>query len=358
MSDNDKLKIIGDLGNSLIKMIFVFPDGSREELVFPHAVVPISQENFQNIKDKFGASEFGEPSYFELDGQPYVVGELAEQYGMVDRRSSNVKYTRDYYGVLFVEGLMRVIPEGHDNIEAFVCHPALDQGYRKNQMKALKGEFKVSTSGKNNVKYHVRYINTYLEPVGGLMNIVLDDTGRVDNSVEDDGRVLIFDVGGRITNVVPFNNLTGEIEYDNARSAPVGILNVLEDLEQGLRTRYEDRFSKTRIIPMDRLRNALRTGYYRGGGDQIPCEDEIDRAMNILLSRLHSIYFEHAGGPQVYDSIYITGGGGGAAERVMREKFLDHKRVFLAETPDEMHMANVRGGDKLLTMLENLNDMK
>lgn len=357
--------VVADLGNSLLKVVHndLEPD-NRREIVVPHALVPISDAEFERIKSNFGGTLYGEPSYFSFDGNSYVVGEYAEQYGAIDRRSSNFKYTRDYYGALFVAVMLRLFPEGNDNLRLFVCHPPSDSPYRDQQMAALKGKFQVQTSGQEVVEYRVRYVNTFAEPIGGYMNVMLDEYGRRQQDVNgnrlagiNNGRVLIFDVGGKISSIVPAMP-DGGVEYDRARSVDVGILDVLEQFEANLRLTYYEDFARTRTLPTDRLRRALREGVYMGGGKARPCKDEADKAMNILLNRLRSPYFEKAGGPTHYDHILITGGGGGAAANRMREELLEHASVLLSERPDDMHMANVRGGAKLWLMLNSINSLK
>lgn len=350
--------VIGDFGNSLLKV----KDNDRvdrEELVLPHAVVTISPTDFSKIQSQYGGTEFGDPSYFSFDDQCFVVGDAAEQYPSLKRLSSTSKYERNYLGALAIGSLLRLFPEGHDNLKMFVCQPPSDMMYRERQMDAVRGEFEIQTSGKQKVHYHIQYVNTYQEPLGGYMNVILDETGEAyDDVAIKEGRVLILDVGGRVSSVVPANpdNPDNMIEYGRADSIHYGLLNVLEALNTLLRKRYFNEFARTNVISADRLRHALRTGVYRGGGKELPCQEEVKQAMDVLINNLRPLYLESAGGPLEYDHILITGGGGAAADRYLRNYLLDHDSVFLAAEPEFMHLANVRGGGKFWKMLEN-NDL-
>lgn len=346
--------IIGDLGNSLLKVSVNNKEDSMEEIVIPHALVEISEAQFKTFSQPFADSDVGRPDYFMLDDHYYIVGTMAERYGQIVRRSGASKYTRDYYGVLFSACLLRLFPQGHDNLYVFVCHPPSDIPYRNEQMKSVYGTFNVKTSGKNTLTYEVRFVNTYAEPLGGYMNAMLNTKGelKTKNGIQD-GRVLIFDIGGRISSLVPAENV-GNIEYNMARSIHSGILNVIEVFEQELRKKYYDDFKQTNIIPSDRLRDALRTGVYHGAGRELIVTDIANFSKNVLLNQLRTVYFNDAGGPQAYDHILITGGGGGAMYVRMREELLDHDSVWLAdENPDLLHLANMRGGGKMWKMLAN-----
>lgn len=344
--------VIADLGNSLLKVAVNATKDPLEEVVLPHAIVEISKAEFEDITQVFSGSEHGRPEYFMLNDHYYVAGTPAERYGQIKRRSGASKYTRDYYGVLLMSTLLRLFPEGHDNLYVFACHPPSDSQYRKEQMQSLYGSFEVKTSGRNTVTYEIRHVNTYAEPLGGYMNAMLNYQGELyaENGIQE-GRVLIFDIGGRISSIVPAEGV-GNIEYALAKSIHSGILDVIDTFEKELRQKYYQEFVRTNIIPSDRLRDALRTGVYRGAGQELKVTDIANNAKNVLLNRLQTVYYEDAGGPQAYDHILITGGGGGAMQVRMREELLNHNSVWLAaDNPDQMHLANVRGGAKMWTML-------
>jgi hypothetical protein len=356
------LKVFGDLGNSLLKVEVALQNGAGRAktdcIVLPHAINSISASDFEDVRAQYGADDYGDPNYFMVDGQAYATGDSAEAYGLVKRKSGIIKYSRDYYGILFISAMLQLAPGGHDNVVVFVGHPPSDVKYRDNQMKAIKGSWSIKTSGRKTVNYRVRYVNTYLEPLGGYMNVMLNPDGETysDNGI-DQGKVLIFDIGGRISSVVPVKQ-GGKVEYGRQKHADVGILQVIEVLEKGLRDRYHKDFEHTRILEEGRLRDALRTGVFVGGGMEYPCSEEVQKAMSVLINRLAPLYFEDAGGPTNFDHILITGGGGGASHVRLNEELLEHRSVHLAERPDDMHLANMRGAKKLWTLLENSGMLK
>ena len=94
-----------DAGNSIIKAKIARRD--RSEVSFPHALQQLTETKYQSILARSNSSR-SLADFMRINGQPYVVGERAERYGVLTQRSESALYTRDYYGVLTAEVLGRL----------------------------------------------------------------------------------------------------------------------------------------------------------------------------------------------------------------------------------------------------------
>jgi hypothetical protein len=119
-------------------------------------------------------------------------------------------------------------------VSVFGSHPPGDAIYRENLMKSVVGDWVVEI-GENERRFRVGYANTFDEPVGGLMNVLLTEDGQHHQHTElNGGRSLVIDIGGFTTDWIAVNP-GGEVDYGLARSVPLGIKNVLADFEASFR---------------------------------------------------------------------------------------------------------------------------
>ncbi len=294
-----------------------------------------------------GRNAFSNANYIKVNGKPYVFGELAQKHGVNITRTGADRYERGYYGVLLAGTMARLFDTDVGDVTVFASHPPSDRQYYRELIQALKGRWLVEANG-DKFDFLVADVRTYDEPVGGLMNLLIDDEGY---EVEEysQGDTLVIDIGGGTTSVAPCHG--PQVDYQRARSFPKGILSVLEQFSIDLRNRYHDEFRRTRQFDLKRLQDALITGRYQAAGYEYPCEYEVDQAKNLLLNEIHQIV-QSQGGPASYDNIVLTGGGSGLLERDLRG-MLRHGRIVLAEHPDEIHLANVRGGRKMYLALRD-----
>jgi hypothetical protein len=163
---------------------------------------------------------------------------------------------------------------------------------------------------------------------------------------------LVIDIGGFTTDWIAVNP-GGEIDYSLARSVPIGIENVVTDFEESFRVNNLQAVKDTPVLPPDRVRRAIATGVFEGGGKRYPCEKEALEATNLLLNRIADTYQRMAGGALGWDAIILTGGGSGLLYKRLLQ-VLEHERVILADELENIHLANVRGGLKLWRLYEAL----
>jgi len=207
--------MILDAENSIIKAKIARREGG--EVSFPHALRRLTDTEYSGIISRKGLSD-PPADYIRANGQPYVVGESAERHGIITQRTGTVRYTRDYYGVLAAATLGRLCDRSRE-IAVFGSHPPGDVNFRQDLMEAVIGDWFVEVKGKER-HFRVTYTNTFDEPVGGLMNVILTEDGQhYQHTNINSGRALVMDVGGHTTDFLAVNP-GGEVDYSLARSVP------------------------------------------------------------------------------------------------------------------------------------------
>lgn len=340
--------LILDTGNSVIKAKIARRE--RGEIAFPHALKPLSEAEYKSILSRSGKQAVLQ-DYVRVNGQPFVVGESAERHGLHSQRTGSSRYTKDYYGIFAASVLGRLYEKGMD-VSIFGSHPPGDAIYREDLMKSVVGDWEVEVGGSER-RFRVNYVNTFDEPVGGLMNVLLTEDGQHYQHTElNGGRSLVIDIGGFTTDWIAVNP-GGEVDYGLARSVPLGIQNVVADFEASFRANNPQAVKDTPVLPPERIRRAIVTGVFEGAGRRYSCEKEVKEATNMVLSRIADTYQRIAGGALSWDAIVLTGGGSGLLYKRLLP-ILNHERVILADDLDSIHLANVRGGLKLWRLYEAL----
>jgi hypothetical protein len=337
--------MILDAGNSIIKAKI-----ANGEIAFPHAIQPLTEGEYQKIISR--ASINGNSAdYIRVNGKPYVIGESAERHGVLIQRSGSARYTRDYYGILAVAALARLYERGRE-VAIFGSHAPGDVKYREDLMKSVVGEWTVE-NGIRKTSFNVIYANTFDEPVGGLMNVLLTEDGQhYQHAHVGEGRSLVIDIGGFTTDWLAVNP-GGGVDYGLARSIPIGINQVISDFEESFRTNYLKLVKDIPVLPPERVRQAISTGVFEGGGKKYPCDEYVDEATSLFLNRFADTYQRIAGGALAWDTIILTGGGSALLHQKLLS-ILNHENVILADQLDSLHLANVRGGLKLWRLYDAL----
>jgi hypothetical protein len=331
--------VILDAGNSIIKA-----KTQDREVDFPHAMRELTHTEYENILSRSGFS--GPPrDYMIINGKPYVFGDSAERHGTLTRRTGAARYTQDYYGVFVAATLARLFDQSCE-VAIFGSHAPGDVEFREDLMRAAVNEWSVQLGGKP-IVFRVTYANTFDEPVGGLMNILLTPDGlHYQRTDVRNGRSLVIDIGGHTTDWLAVNP-GGEIDYSLNESTPIGIQDVMRDFERSFRANNREATKEVANLPPARVRKAIAEGKFEGAGREYPCSIEAKEATSVLLNRVRDTYQRIAGGPIPWDSIVLTGGGSAMLFNHLLP-LLNHNRVLLSEKQiEENHLANVRGGLKL-----------
>ena len=185
------------------------------------------------------------------------------------------------------------------------------------------------------------------------MNVLVTEDGQHYQYSDLTGsRALAIDIGGFTTDWIAVNP-GGEMDYSVARSIPLGIQSILSDFEASFRAINLQAVKTASVFPPERVRRAISTGYFEGGGRRISCAKEVEEATNLLLNRIADLFQRIAGDPIGWDAIILTGGGSGLLyQRLV--PILDHERVILADEIGKIHLANVRGRMKLWRLYDAL----
>jgi hypothetical protein len=340
--------LILDSGNSIIKGKIARRE--RGETAFPHALRALTETEYESILVRAGRSG-PPPDYIRVNGQPYVVGQSAERHGTLTRRTGAARYRVDYYGVFVAATLARLYERGGE-VTLFGSHPPGDVAFRDDLMGAALGDWHVETGGRERY-FRVTYANTFDEPVGGLMNVILSEDGQHYKRLDiNGGRALVVDIGGHTTDWLAVNP-GGEVDYSLAESTPIGINEVVRNFERSFRANNLDAVRDTPTLPPDRVRDAIASGVFVGAGRTYDCENEVREATSVLLGRIAETYQNVAGGALPWDTLILTGGGSAMLyDRLL--PILGHEQVILADDAEGIHLANVRGGLKLWRLYEAL----
>lgn len=346
MAKQAPVYVIFDGGNSLWKSVIFGEDLKRRELVIPHAIVEDEGgTRFKSVQSRFfGKAEF-DKEWFAAGGRCFVVGHSAESEGVVTRKTGSAKYTNDYYGVSLMAVLLRVLPEGHNNLHIYSSFPPGDNAYVEDLVGAILGKWGIETSAGNVVNYHIRSVQPYDEPLGGYICAAWDTQGiPYKDSHLDKGSTLVVDVGGKVSSVMRVLQ-GGRVQYGSAKSIDIGIQDVVAIFGESLK-RMHPELKGLRSFNEEIVRQALATRRYQFKGDELDCTESVRKSTTTILNRLSTFYTNDFAGGANDRQILVTGGGGGALFELLDEAF-QHKRIFSAERPDAMHLANVRGGERL-----------
>lgn len=341
--------VVLDAGNSIIK-----GRNATTEREFIHALTPITETDFARII----AHNRGviPPGYIRVNGQPYAFGETAERKAVISPLTGSARYTRDYYGVLAAIMLAHLYSRS-ETVALFASHAPQDINYADDMIRAALGVFHVEY-GQSVLSFKIDCATNFDEPIGGLMNVILAADGHhYERSDVYEGRALVIDIGGYTTDLVAVNP-GGDVDFGIHESIALGIRDVEHDFAMSLKSTYREEFKGARI-DAPQLREAIRTGNFRGGGRVLTCENEAREATTKLLNGIANVYQSVAGGPLRWEHIILTGGGSAMlADRLSRE-VLNHGSVILADKdPSRMHLANIRGGLKLWRLLDPLGEAR
>lgn len=320
----------------------------KRELSYETAVAQLSAAQYAEIEMAAGPEGPG-LDYAVINGTPYAFGEQAESFEDVLRPKLEARYTQGYYGVIAAYTMARIFQQGGE-VGIFGSHPPKAVRYREDLIRSVLGHWRVEM-WERTADFDVVYCQTFDEPKGGLMNIVLTADGLAYAHPEiDGGSALMIDIGGRTTDFLKVK-ARGQVDYSIRASVEMGILDILEWFLEAFEHEHQDILKGTHPT-WEQIRAAFKDGQnLHGGGRTYKCERLIQQATNRLLNRIEKAYTSIAGGPFPYDTIGLTGGGSADLyDRLL--PLLNHDHVILADEPGSIYMANVRGGLKLYRMLE------
>lgn len=345
--------VVLDCGNGDVKAV-----NSTNKIIFPHALAQLTEQQFGTVELRAGIIP---PGYVKVNGTPYAFGRAAEAYPSVRQATGASRYTKDYYGVL-VSAALSFLYSSSATISILGSHPPGDVAYRDSLMEAALGSWEVE-SGSRTCRFEVNTANTFDEPHGGFMNIILDQNGtsyEAGGKRIADGHSLVIDVGAKTTDWLAVNP-NGEIDPSLAFSVDEGIRGAINSFKRSLRHTYRDEvlfrsMTEDQMRP-DRVREAIAKGEFRAAGRTWPCEDEAEQSISSLLGSIWRVYMSDVGGPGRWDTIVLTGGGSWFIYEQLLE-MLNHDNIILASSDiTNLRYANVDGGMKLWKLWKKLGEV-
>jgi hypothetical protein len=248
--------------------------------------------------------------------------------------------------------------------------------------KILNGKHSIQRYDGEQVNYRVRAFIPWDEPVGGILRFA--ERNYVEDELEPGEKIIVWDFGGRISSGYPAMVLPGgriEVYWSVGSSFELGIQQVFERLSEELRGLYPDTFTM-KTIPEALLEEALtqtemidgemhhfislRERVGRGekyeapkitvqadpglpperpkGRKRFDVTQAVLNATGRILDGVRNIYVNNLNSGADIDHIVVTGGGGGRLFDMLRSDVFGYNAVHLAEEPDCMHLANLRGG--------------
>ena len=344
---NDHFVVL-DGGRSLVKA-----KTQSDEKSFTHALAQLTETEYRNVQ-----ARDGDDGFMRINGIPYAVGEKAVTRGYQARKTTAERYSDIYYGTLMAAMLYQLYKKPIKKIFLYASHPPVAIEYRHDIITAAKGRWEVDgVEGKR--VYTVQDARCFDEPVGGVMNLLIADDGKTySRSDIKEGSTLVLDIGGQTIDVAPLDN--GKVDYTAITSADGGIIEVEHRFQKLLRAEHKNHLKSANYITPKNIRDAIRSGNFDAGAyGTFDVRELVRQSTDDIIVRINGLIEEYGGLVQ-YNNIVLTGGGGGLLFNRICEYYdhaniinnLNRKYFHLADDIEDVHMANVRGGWKLLKMFQ------
>ncbi len=335
-----------DVGNAAVKAV-----GSSGSITFPHGLVELSQRSKDDYRMR-GELDTNK-NIWKVNGTYYKVGAAALEDGAMLRYGES-RYIDTYYPVLSAVAMFMAL-KGNGDVIVMGSHTPKDIIYRPDLIAGLKGKSaRTWTVCHRGTERTFRIVGAYGidEPVGVWRHTVLEDNGetyRKDTRRVRRGVSVILDIGGFTTAWAISRD--GLLEYDRSTTHVNGILNVLENLEQLIRTEYRAKLKGVQRLDHMELRKTLKTGKYNAAGaGMLNAADLVDQAVAPLLNDVGAV-FERLGGLAGAHSVILGGGGSAALEERIRKVF-NHPHMITADPEiDRLHLSTSTGAFKTLRLL-------
>lgn len=344
---NDHLVVL-DSGRSLVKA-----KTQSDEKSFTHGLAQVTEVEYRTA-----LARDGDPLMMRINGVPFAIGDRAITRGYQARKITADRYNEIYFGSLLAAMLYQLYDKPIKNIFLYASHPPIAIEYRQDIIAAAKGKWTVE--GVNGTRtYTVQDVRCFDEPVGGVMNLLIGNDGKTyARSDVKEGSTLVLDIGGQTIDIAPLDN--GRVDYTAITSADGGIIEVENRFTKLLRSEHKNKLKGANFLSVDGIRDSLRTGVFDAGvHGHLSVHELVSEATDDIIIRINSLIEEY-GGLVRYNNVVFTGGGGGLLfDRICQ--YYDHPNIIsnlgrdyfhLADDIKDVHMANVRGGWKLLKMFQ------
>lgn len=204
------------------------------------------------------------------------------------------------------------------------------------------GNFKQSNvvTEKDLSKITVASAHVFPEALSAFYDWGLDEAGNMlpcyESLEENDGSMLIVDIGGSTTDLVCIRMVDGDMMIDHAHSGTEkhGVL----DVKEMINLEYQKQFGSgghESVLSNRAVTKILETGRHRGGGRDLDMTADVQAIIGQVAQRVFSYVEAKAGKINDYEAIHFVGGGAVVFKEALK------KAVTFATIGDEF--ANARG---------------
>ncbi|MBZ0279406.1 MAG: hypothetical protein K8L97_01615 [Anaerolineae bacterium] len=291
-----------------------------------------------------------------------AAGDYASNYGTPTVMTDDIKYEYNlYWGKVVAANLLRMFPNGHENIVLALAHPMKSIGQRQLMMELTLGPHVVETMDGKTVRFVVREILPWDEPVGGAVAWACGGTGEdlVYNKYDfkPGDMVMLHDVGGGVSSMSRL-----QVDYDgngklmfvplyNQRQSPTiefGVVHVEEGLREILlQERKEFRGMGPNLTPK-MLSEGIRTGFITLSNKPVDVRNEVMMAEAILIEPTFKAYNGSMAGGRPFRLIVCSGGGMHNYFERFKKELYNHETVEEAIAIENIQWANLIGGDEIM----------
>lgn len=353
--------VIADEGNQRAK--FGTDAGSRltdkrEIAHFTHAIAEITRADYNELCYRY---QGGKERHFILwDNRAFVVGDEAFNYlPTFDPQRGRLKYKKDYYGIMFLAGLLRMfgdnIPEA---INALLAHPPADLPHRDILKRCVVGRWNFES---NSVKYStlVEYVNVFDEIAGGLFNATIAPDGKPYEGVDMSGRTLVFDLGGGTLDLAFADN--GAINYDyTMESVRIGANAAINNFKRDFDATYPELVGNYEDgLPRYMIHELFLDDKHllqMSAGETMDCSKLYAKSIAPVIRTARDNVRSFAGDLMGVRRVLLTGGVSGLMYQEIATKifpkFLETGSLMVADQRRDLLKANARGGVKMIAGLQ------
>lgn len=287
----------------------------------------------------------------------FAAGDFAHNFGTPLVMTDDIKYDYNlYWGKVVAANLLRLFPDGHDNIVLAVAHPMKSIGQREHMMSLTLGKHTVKTMDNRTLTFVVREVLPWDEPMGGAVAWASGETGSdlVYNKHElrPGDMIMLNDTGGGVSSM---NRL--QVDFDeqgrlifipvyNIRLSPTieaGVVHVEENLRDILLQEHKDFRGMGQNLTPTMLSEGIRKGHITLSSGKVDVKAHVRQAESVLLEPLTKAYNGAMAGGRPFRVIVSSGGGQhNYHERFLRELY-NHNTVETAVPLNQIHWANLNG---------------
>lgn len=360
--------LTADWGNRNLKQMLT---GNRlSATVMENSVAVLKESDWKKYSDRFRYSPsrfdntqlFGYLSRHEDKEQRewiYVaVGNHAREYGRTKELTEEIKYDyNSYWGAVVCSQLLTAFPDGYDHIVLALAHPTKSIGQRETMVRATGGRHRVKLPNGKEIRFHVREILPWDEPVGGIICWTESLRSQYNSfDLESGHRILVVDIGGGVTSftrVTVQRDQAGRLQFfpvynlEQSPSISMGIHNVLDRLQNILSTDYPAFTGMKDTLDRPMLESGIRTGSIELSGDPVDVADACAFAEFDLLDQIRTSYNNKLGGGRPFKLIVTTGGGMSTYHKRLADEVFNHRYVESALSLEQIMWGNLYGGDEL-----------